>query len=154
MGEAETLRQWLASWFALLLLTAMSMVRIAVSEESFSGLRSNEPRLRLVPLSLNLVPFAGVAFLWFIGVVRQSAPGCQRHQRVQSSSGTGPAVGVKSCKPGTSSAGSASGKSAPSGARSATVTWPLSATKRPNCSFVTAVASTHGSPTATRRFSG
>lgn len=56
--------------FALLLLTAMTMMRLALSEGSLQSLQSDSSRRALIRLSLNLVPFAGIAFLWFIGVVR------------------------------------------------------------------------------------
>jgi hypothetical protein len=57
--------------FAVLLLAAMVMMRLALSEGSLQSLRSDGQRRTLIRLSLNLVPFAGIAFLWFIGVVRE-----------------------------------------------------------------------------------
>jgi hypothetical protein len=57
--------------FAVLLLVAMTMLRIALSEGSFQILRADGQRRALIRLSLHLVPFAGIAFLWFIGVVRE-----------------------------------------------------------------------------------
>ena len=57
--------------FAVLLLTALTMMRIALSEDSFQALQSDAQRRSLIRLSLHLVPFAGIAFLWFIGVVRE-----------------------------------------------------------------------------------
>jgi hypothetical protein len=36
------------------------------------ALKSDASRRGLIRLSLNLVPFAGIAFLWLIGVVRES----------------------------------------------------------------------------------
>ena len=57
--------------FAVLLLAAMTMLRVALSEGSFRSLESDADRRNLIRLSLNLVPFAGIAFLWFIGVVRE-----------------------------------------------------------------------------------
>ncbi|HWJ53413.1 MAG TPA: hypothetical protein VNT24_08590, partial [Propionibacteriaceae bacterium] len=57
--------------FSVLLITAMIMMRLALSEDSLESLRSDEYRRTLIRLSLNLVPFAGIAFLWFIGVVRE-----------------------------------------------------------------------------------
>jgi hypothetical protein len=56
--------------FALLLLTAMTMMRLALSEGSLQSLQSDSSRRTLIRWGLNLVPFAGIAFLWFIGVVR------------------------------------------------------------------------------------
>jgi hypothetical protein len=57
--------------FAVLLLTALTMIRIAWSESSFQALQTDAQRQSLIRLSLHLVPFAGIAFLWFIGVVRE-----------------------------------------------------------------------------------
>jgi len=58
--------------FAVLLAAALVLVRIGVPAGSAeSGAWLTDPRgRRLVALALNLVPFAGIAFLWFIGVVR------------------------------------------------------------------------------------
>jgi hypothetical protein len=57
--------------FAVLLITAMIMLRIALTDGSLEALQADAPRRRLIRISLNLVPFAGIAFLWFIGVVRE-----------------------------------------------------------------------------------
>ena len=58
--------------FALLLTAALVLVRLAApADPGDAGALLAEPgRRRLVVLALNLVPFAGIAFLWFIGVVR------------------------------------------------------------------------------------
>ena len=82
---------------------------------------------------------------------RQSAPGCQRHHWVQSPRLTGPLVAVNTCDPGTSSAGSASGKSALSGAFSATVTCRVFLTNRANSALVTGCGSNQTSPTSSSR---
>ena len=57
--------------FGVLLLAAMIMLRIALSEGSFLALQADAQRRTLIRLSLSLVPFAGIAFLWFIGVIRE-----------------------------------------------------------------------------------
>ena len=57
--------------FSVLLLTAMTMWRLALSDDSLDALRSDASRRTLIRVGLNLVPFAGIAFLWFIGVVRE-----------------------------------------------------------------------------------
>jgi hypothetical protein len=57
--------------FAVLLLTAMVMLRLALSTDSLQSLQSDAQRRTLIRWSLNLVPFAGIAFLWFIGVIRE-----------------------------------------------------------------------------------
>ena len=56
--------------FAILLLTALTMLRLALSADSLESLESDAARRRLIRISLHLVPFAGIAFLWFIGVLR------------------------------------------------------------------------------------
>jgi hypothetical protein len=58
--------------FALLLTTALVLVRVAVPVnigESGPWLADSAGRRQII-LALNLVPFSGIAFLWFIGVVR------------------------------------------------------------------------------------
>lgn len=57
--------------FGVLLLAAMVMMRLALSDDSLASMRSDEQSRRLVRWSLQLIPFAGIAFLWFIGVVRE-----------------------------------------------------------------------------------
>jgi hypothetical protein len=57
--------------FGVLLITAMVMARIALEQGSLEALQSDAGRRRLIRFSLNLVPFAGIAFLWFIGVIRE-----------------------------------------------------------------------------------
>ena len=58
--------------FALLLGTALVILRIAVpANPRNAGTWLDDPwRKDSVLLALNLVPFAGLAFLWFIGAVR------------------------------------------------------------------------------------
>jgi hypothetical protein len=46
------------------------MLRIALSEDTLQSLQVDAQRRSLIRLSLHLVPFAGIAFLWFIGVIR------------------------------------------------------------------------------------
>jgi hypothetical protein len=57
--------------FAVLLLTAMTMMRLALLDDSLATLQADAGNRRLISWSLHLVPFAGIAFLWFIGVVRE-----------------------------------------------------------------------------------
>ena len=57
--------------FAVLLLAAMVMMRLALAEDSLTSMRTDAGNRRLVTWSLQLIPFAGIAFLWFIGVVRE-----------------------------------------------------------------------------------
>jgi hypothetical protein len=58
--------------FALLLFTVLLLVRLAIpTDPDDAGQWLTDRRRRdAVLLALNLVPFAGIAFLWFIGVVR------------------------------------------------------------------------------------
>jgi len=58
--------------FAVLLTAALVLVRVGAPADSReTGAWLMDPRSRrLVALALSLVPFAGIAFLWFIGVVR------------------------------------------------------------------------------------
>ena len=57
--------------FALLYGTSMVLIRLSVPDNLGAGnaqwLQANSSR---IVLALNLVPFAGIAFLWFIGVLR------------------------------------------------------------------------------------
>ena len=58
--------------FALLLFTVLFLVRLAIpphAEDAGEWLTDRRRRDAAL-LALNLVPFAGIAFLWFIGVVR------------------------------------------------------------------------------------
>ncbi len=58
--------------FALLLTAALVLVRLAApaGPSDAAAVLADPGRRRLVILALNLMPFAGIAFLWFIGVVR------------------------------------------------------------------------------------
>jgi hypothetical protein len=56
--------------FSVLLLTSLVIVRLAVPEEPPETADWIAESAKAVTLALNLVPFAGIAFLWFIGVVR------------------------------------------------------------------------------------
>ncbi len=57
--------------FAVLLITAMIMMRLALSSDSYESLHEAPQRRTLIKASLHLIPFAGIAFLWFVGVVRE-----------------------------------------------------------------------------------
>ncbi len=58
--------------FAVLLFTSLLLIRLAVPHDAEdAGLwLTDTGRRNAVKLALNLLPFAGIAFLWFIGVVR------------------------------------------------------------------------------------
>ncbi len=58
--------------FACLLTTTLVLLRMATSTGAADGddWLADPQRRRTVVVALNLVPFTGIAFLWFIGVVR------------------------------------------------------------------------------------
>src|SRR5882757_8928664 len=58
--------------FGLFLITALVLLRVSVpAHPEMAGAWLADPRRRTaVAVALNLVPFAGIAFLWFIGVLR------------------------------------------------------------------------------------
>ena len=58
--------------FAVLFIISVGMMRLAIPEE-IEGLDANtwiQNSAGMVQFALTLVPFAGIAFLWFMGVVR------------------------------------------------------------------------------------
>jgi len=56
--------------FAVLYGASMVLLNISLSQESAAGLARTVTDPRTVFLALNLIPYAGIAFLWFIGVIR------------------------------------------------------------------------------------
>ena len=78
-GTAITARRWRSRRsaavagivFGVLLIAALVMMRLALAETDLDALAADPDRQTLIRLSLNIVPFAGIAFLWFIGVVRE-----------------------------------------------------------------------------------
>lgn len=56
--------------FSLLLITALLALRLSVPADPARPEAWIDIRPGMVALALNLVPFAGIAFLWFIGVLR------------------------------------------------------------------------------------
>lgn len=63
---------WAGIVFALLAATAMILIRLsAPADPAKAGAwLSDESGRTAVTVGLNLVPFAGIAFLWFVGVIR------------------------------------------------------------------------------------
>jgi hypothetical protein len=57
--------------FAVLMILALVMMRYALGEGGLASVASDTSRQWAVRAGLGLVPFAGIAFLWFIGVVRE-----------------------------------------------------------------------------------
>jgi len=58
--------------FSVLLITALVLLRVSVpAHPAVPGAwLTNSRRRATVAIALNLIPFAGIAFLWFVGVVR------------------------------------------------------------------------------------
>lgn len=56
--------------FSLLLIISIMLIRISIPANPQEGGDWLSGNWRTVNLALNLLPFAGIAFLWFIGVVR------------------------------------------------------------------------------------
>ena len=56
--------------FAVLLITANVLVRLSIPADPADGGAWLEQQASTVALALSLVPIAGIAFLWFIGVIR------------------------------------------------------------------------------------
>ena len=58
--------------FSVLMITALVLLRVsAPAHPADAGAWLTDPQRRAaVAIALNLVPFAGIAFLWFIGVLR------------------------------------------------------------------------------------
>jgi hypothetical protein len=56
--------------FALLYGTGLVLIRTSIPADPAASSAWLETNARKVSLALNLVPFAGIAFLWFIGVIR------------------------------------------------------------------------------------
>ncbi len=56
--------------FSVLLMTSLALIRISVPAHQGDEGAWIDSQSKNIRLALNLLPFAGVAFLWFIGVVR------------------------------------------------------------------------------------
>jgi hypothetical protein len=56
--------------FALLYSASLILIRNSVPADPAAGSAWLETQSRTVSLALNVVPYAGIAFLWFIGVIR------------------------------------------------------------------------------------
>lgn len=56
--------------FSVLLIAALTLIRLSIPADPKDPGAWLSTNARAVTLALNLVPFAGIAFLWFIGVVR------------------------------------------------------------------------------------
>ena len=56
--------------FSLLLMASFLLVRLSVPPNPLSEASGFIEHSRTISLALNLLPFAGIAFLWFIAVLR------------------------------------------------------------------------------------
>ncbi len=56
--------------FAVLYGASMVLLNVSLSPDTAAGLPRTVTDPRTVTLALNLIPYAGIAFLWFIGVIR------------------------------------------------------------------------------------
>ena len=56
--------------FAVLYGASMVLLNVSLSQDTAAGLPRTVTDPRTVTLALNLIPYAGIAFLWFIGVIR------------------------------------------------------------------------------------
>ncbi len=56
--------------FGLLFTTSLILLRSAIPADPYSGTDWIENGETRISIALELIPFAGIAFLWFIGVVR------------------------------------------------------------------------------------
>jgi hypothetical protein len=56
--------------FALIYGASMVLLNVSLSQEPVAGLARTVTAPRTVALALSLIPYAGIAFLWFIGVIR------------------------------------------------------------------------------------
>jgi len=57
-------------FFAVLQTAAIILFQISIPADSFSQKEWLQDQSRNISLALGLMPFAGIAFLWFIGVIR------------------------------------------------------------------------------------
>jgi hypothetical protein len=56
--------------FSLLFSTSLVLLRIAIPEDPAAGMDWIQAGASQIALALKLMPFAGIAFIWFIGVMR------------------------------------------------------------------------------------
>ena len=61
--------------FSVLLFVVFGLMRLSVPGDPFEPGAWLESGLTYVTIAMNLVPFAGVAFLWFVGVLRDRLGG-------------------------------------------------------------------------------
>jgi hypothetical protein len=57
--------------FSLLYGTSYTLIQLAIPALSQESTGFSEDQIRLITLGLSFLPFAGIAFLWFMGVIRE-----------------------------------------------------------------------------------
>ena len=77
--EADLIRQRLTTphaaaiagiLFSVLLMAAMFLIRTSISADPLAASTEAIKNSRRISLALDLLPFAGISFLWFVGVLR------------------------------------------------------------------------------------
>jgi hypothetical protein len=64
--------------FAVLYSTGLVLIRFSIPSDQATGSAAwLETNAKTISLALNLMPFAGIAFLWFIGVIRDRMGGLE-----------------------------------------------------------------------------
>lgn len=56
--------------FSLLVITSMLLIRTSIPPDPLEGAQEVVRHSKRLALALNLLPFAGISFLWFVGVLR------------------------------------------------------------------------------------
>jgi len=56
--------------FSVLMILSLVLIRITIPFDPFENGEWLKQNLKMVSLALTLIPFSGIAFLWFMGVVR------------------------------------------------------------------------------------
>src|SRR5215467_12749989 len=77
--EADLIRQGLRTpraaaiagiLFSLLLMASMLLIKTSIPSDPLAGARDVINHSKRIALALNMLPFAGICFLWFVGVLR------------------------------------------------------------------------------------
>ena len=77
--EADLIRQRLRTpraaaiagiLFSLLLMASMLLIRTSIPSDPLAGATDVINHSKRIALALNMLPFAGICFLWFVGVLR------------------------------------------------------------------------------------
>ena len=75
--------------FALLFGTALVLIRLALPEGAEPGAQWLEAGSTNLKVAATIMPFAGIAFLWFMGVVRDGLGRYEESSSRRCSSGAG-----------------------------------------------------------------